>query len=55
VELTQQGIRDISEWLRAGKFSHDIGQRFPLAETAKAHQAVEGGAIGKVLVMNSRG
>jgi NADPH2:quinone reductase len=51
-ELKQQGVRDISRWLQAGKLTHDIGPKFPLAETAKAHQAVEGGAIGKVLVLN---
>lgn len=51
-ELKQQGVRDLTEWLRAGKLSHDIGPRFALAETAKAHEAVEGGAIGKVLVVN---
>jgi NADPH:quinone reductase len=52
VELKQQGVRDISEWLKAGKLTHEIGQRFALAETVKSHQAVEKGAIGKVLVVN---
>jgi NADPH2:quinone reductase len=51
-ELKKQGVADITDWLAAGKLSHDIGQRFPLVETARAHQAVESGAVGKVLVVN---
>lgn len=51
-ELKKQGVQDISQWLREGKLTHDIGPRFSLAETVKAHQAVESGAVGKVLVLN---
>jgi NADPH2:quinone reductase len=52
VEFKKQGLRDITAWLQAGKLTHDIGPKFALAETVRAHQAVEGGAIGKVLVVN---
>jgi NADPH2:quinone reductase len=52
VELKKQGVGDITEWLRADRLSHDIGPKFALAETVRAQQAVEGGAIGKVLVVN---
>ncbi len=46
----QQAVTDITRWLEAGCLSHNIGQRFALAETAAAHQAVEAGAFGKVVV-----
>jgi NADPH2:quinone reductase len=52
-ELKRQGIADFTRWLSEGKLTHDIGERFALSETVKAHQAVEGGAVGKVLVENS--
>jgi NADPH:quinone reductase len=51
-ELITQAVGDINGWLSAGKLTHDIGPKFPLAETVKAHQAVEAGAVGKVLVEN---
>lgn len=49
-ELKKQAIQNITNWLSAGQLSHDIGPKFSLAETVKAHQAVEQGAVGKVLV-----
>jgi NADPH2:quinone reductase len=51
-ELKQQAIHDLTQWLSTEKLTHDIGERFPLSETVKAHQAAEGGAVGKVLVEN---
>jgi NADPH:quinone reductase len=50
--LKAQAACELTGWLSAGKLTHEIGQRFPLAETVKAHQAVEQGAVGKVLVVN---
>jgi NADPH2:quinone reductase len=46
----QQAVADIGRWLAEGRISHHIGKRFGLDEIAAAHQAVEGGAVGKVLV-----
>lgn len=46
----EQGVADIAGWLDDGKLVHHLGPRFPLEETAKAHEAVEGGAFGKVLI-----
>jgi NADPH2:quinone reductase len=43
-------VTDITEWLAGGQISHHIGERFGLDEIAAAHQAVEGGAVGKVLI-----
>jgi len=46
----EQAVTEIAGWLDAGKLIHNLGPRFPLADTAKAHEAVEGGAYGKVLI-----
>jgi NADPH2:quinone reductase len=43
-------VSDITRWLVAGALSHHIGPHFPLDEVIQAHQAVEGGAIGNVIV-----
>ncbi len=49
-ELLTTATREITDWLSAGQLTHEIGERFPLSETVRAHQAVENGAVGKVLV-----
>ncbi len=51
-ELLSTATREITDWLSAGQLTHEIGERFPLSETVRAHQAVENGAVGKVLVEN---
>ena len=43
-------VNDITRWLESGALSHLIGPRFPLDHVVQAHQAVEGGAIGNVIV-----
>jgi len=48
--LERQAVAKISEWLKPGKLSHHLGATLPLEETAAAHEAVENGAVGKVLV-----
>lgn len=45
-----QAVADINRWMTEGRVSHHIGQRYPLAEIVAAHEAVEAGAVGKVLV-----
>ncbi|MEU1972750.1 NADP-dependent oxidoreductase [Microbacterium sp. NPDC019599] len=37
--------------LAAGAFSVELGESFPLAEAARAHEAVENGAAGKVVLV----
>ena len=50
-EHRRRGIADLTGWLEAGRLSHAIAARYPLAEIAAAHEAVEtGSAIGKVIV-----
>lgn len=46
----QAAIADITAWLESGALSHQVGPNFPLEETVAAHLAVEGGAIGNVIV-----
>ena len=43
-------IADITGWLESGALRHLTGPHFPLEQTAQAHRAVEGGAIGNVIV-----
>ena len=46
----EAAIADVTAWLEAGALTHQVGPHFPLEETVAAHQAVEGGAIGNVIV-----
>jgi len=48
--VIEQAITDINRWMESGELTHHVGPRFPLSETVAAHQAVEAGAVGKVLV-----
>jgi NADPH2:quinone reductase len=43
-------IADITRWLADGSLRNAVGQRFPLDQAAKAHQAVEEGSLGNVVV-----
>jgi len=49
-EAHQAAAAAINEALAAGTLSHDIGQRFPLSDIVKAHEAVEQGGNGKTIV-----
>ncbi len=46
----EAAIADITAWLEAGALTHLVGPHFPLEQVAQAHRAVEGGAIGNVIV-----
>ena len=43
-------IADITAWLEAGALTHLVGPHFPLEQVVQAHRAVEGNAIGNVIV-----
>ena len=43
-------IADITRWAESGALSHHIGQRFTLEDAAAAHEAIEAGAFGKVVI-----
>lgn len=50
-EPRKRAQSDIAAWLRGGKRMLSVAARFPLAETAAAHEAVEkGGKVGTVVV-----
>lgn len=50
-ELCREAQHDITRWLDAGRRRHNIAARYPLSETAAAHQAVEAGnKLGTVIV-----
>jgi NADPH:quinone reductase len=46
----EQAVSDVSKAVADGALTPLPVHRFPLAETAAAHDAVEGGAVGKVLI-----
>ncbi len=46
----EQAVATISRWLEQGVLKHHLGQRFPLEQTAAAHEAVENAALGKVRI-----
>ena len=46
----QAAVHEISELLAGGKLHHLAGPHFPFESVVPAHQAVEGGAIGKVVL-----
>lgn len=46
----KKAVSNVADWLNDGKLVHHIGPRFPLEDTAKAHEAVENAAMGKVII-----
>ncbi|MCC2665275.1 MAG: Oxidoreductase, zinc-binding dehydrogenase family [Geminicoccaceae bacterium] len=46
----QQGVHDITRWLAAGELRHYVASRLPLAEAVAAHEALEKGPIGNVVL-----
>lgn len=46
----QQATTDIRGWLETHQLRHYIARRFPLEEAVAAHEAVERGAIGNVIL-----
>lgn len=54
-EARRLAQRDIAAWLARGSAVHSVAAVFPLAETARAHEAVEAGdKRGTVVVDRSR-
>jgi len=43
-------VQEITQLLEGGRLRHLSGPHFPLESAVQAHQAVEGGAIGKVVL-----
>jgi len=51
----QAAVHEITRLLEGGKLRHHAGRHFPLESTREAHLAVEGGAIGKVVLEVAEG
>ncbi len=49
-EWLDRAVADVSAAVATGRLTELPAHRFPLADIAAAHEAVEGGAVGKVLV-----
>ncbi len=49
-DVQQRALADITRWLADDRLVHRPGQTFPLERIAEAHEAVEGGAQGRVLL-----
>jgi NADPH2:quinone reductase len=46
----QQAVQDLTGWLEAGELRHYFASRLPLEEVVEAHQAMERGVIGNVVL-----
>jgi NADPH2:quinone reductase len=51
----EAAVHEITRLLEGGKLRHLSGPHFPLESAIQAHQAVEGGAIGKVVLEVAEG
>ena len=49
-EAKQQAVKDLTKWLADGELRHTIAESFSLNDIVAAHEAVESGPLGKVLL-----
>ncbi|WP_420632521.1 NADPH:quinone reductase [Candidatus Palauibacter sp.] len=49
-DAKRQAVEDLTGWLGAGELRHTIAARFPLEDIVAAHEAVEAGPLGKILL-----
>lgn len=49
-EAKQEAVEDLTKWLTEGELRHTVAQRFALENIVAAHEAVESGPLGKVLL-----
>ena len=50
VDAKRSAIADIDRWMRDEALTHHVGERFPMSRVIEAHEAVEAGAFGKVVL-----
>lgn len=50
VEAKRQAARDLTAAAAVGALTVDVGDRYPLADIAKAHDRVDAGGRGRVLI-----
>ncbi|WP_419933917.1 NADPH:quinone reductase [Candidatus Palauibacter sp.] len=46
----QRAVEDLTKWLASGELRHTIAARFSIEDIAAAHEAVESGPLGKILL-----
>ena len=49
-EAKQKAVEDLTKWLTEGELRHTVADRFALENIVAAHEAVESGPLGKVLI-----
>ena len=49
-DAKRRAVDDITRWLEEGALNHHLGPSFSLDDAVSAHEAVEGGAFGKVIL-----
>ena len=49
-EAKQKAVEDLTRWLTEGELRHTVADRFALENIVAAHEAVESGPLGKVLI-----
>ena len=49
-EAKQRAVEDLTKWLTEGELRHTVADRFALENIVAAHEAVESGPLGKVLI-----
>jgi NADPH2:quinone reductase len=49
-EAKSLAVSDITRWLDEGRLHHNVAEVFPLEQAVAAHQAVEAGPLGKVIL-----
>lgn len=49
-DAKQKAVEDLTKWLTDGELRHTVAERFALENIVAAHEAVESGPLGKVLI-----
>ena len=49
-ESKAAAVADLTRWLSEGRLQHNVAETFPLSEVVQAHQAVEAGPLGKIML-----
>ena len=49
-EAKQKAVEDLTKWLAEGELRHTVAERFALENIVAAHESVESGPVGKVLL-----
>jgi NADPH2:quinone reductase len=50
-DARSRGVADLTRWMEEGRLRHAIAAALPLERTAEAHEMVQGGVMGNVVVL----